>query len=69
MEADLKWILDRLLLVESFAALELFGTSGGETRVKANVLFVVGKTPVGDPELELLRHWREPGMKTGKMEL
>ena len=60
MEANLKRILDCLLLVENLAALKFVGTSSGEARVQANVLFVIREAPVGDPELKLLRHWGKP---------
>ena len=61
MEANLQRVLDGLLFVESFSALEFVGTSGGQARVKPNVLLVVGETPVGDAQLKLLGNRREPG--------
>lgn len=58
MESDLQRLLDAAVLEQLIAAMELVRGAVGQTRVQPDVVLAVRKRPVGDAQLQLLRHGR-----------
>lgn len=59
VKANLQWLSHATVPEERFAAMELLGGAVGQARVEPNVVLVVGETPEGDAQLQLLWHGRK----------